>query len=201
MKIELAVKWKMAAVSVASLFVMAGIDYATGYELIFSAAYLVPMALCAWYLGRRAVWLMALASGAATWLVDALSHHPYSHYLIQYWNSFTCFLVSLVTGLLIIRLRGVLEQQRQVNQELETTLRKLEESTDRIRQLQNGLQVVCAWTNQIKVGDQWMTPDEFLSSQLHLKISHGMSPEATRQFEQEIRSVGETETPRPKSEA
>jgi hypothetical protein len=43
--------------------------------------------------------------------------------------------------------------------------------------------VVCAWTKKIKAGERWMTPDEFLESQLQLKISHGMSPEASREFE------------------
>jgi hypothetical protein len=61
--------------------------------------------------------------------------------------------------------------------------------------LQNGLQVVCAWTKQIKVGDQWMTPDEFLSTRLHLKISHGMSPEATREFQDELKKGAQKEAP------
>jgi hypothetical protein len=74
-----------------------------------------------------------------------------------------------------------------MNLDLQQALDELKRSTEEIRKLQNGLQVVCAWTKQIKVGDQWMTPDEFLSSQLHLKISHGMSPAATREFEDELK--------------
>jgi hypothetical protein len=31
-----------------------------------------------------------------------------------------------------------------------------------------------------------MTPDEFLSTQLHLELTHGMSPEASLEFEKEI---------------
>src|ERR1700744_5672917 len=177
----------MAVVSIVPLLAMAYVDYITGYELVFSAAYLLPVSLCAWYFGRREIWLMSLASGAASWFVDSTSGHAYSHFMIQYWNSFMCFLVSLLAGLLLHRLKHILQERKQMNTELQLALDELKRSTEEIRKLQNGLQVVCAWTKRIKVGEQWMTPDEFLASQLHLKISHGMSPEASREFEEEIK--------------
>src|SRR5579872_2349224 len=181
-----ALQWKMALASIGSLLLMAYIDYATGYELVFSAAYLVPVSLCAWYFERRAIVLMAIASGLAAWVVDMLSGHAYSHFMIQYWNSFMCLLISLVTGLLLHRLKRTLEERKQANNDLQKALEELKNSTEEIRRLQNGLQVVCAWTKRIKVGEQWMTPDEFLRSQLHLKLTHGMSPEASREFEEEV---------------
>lgn len=184
---------KMALVSVLSLFVMAYVDYITGYELVFSAAYLIPVSLCAWYFGKRTVVLMSVASGVAAFVVDAIDGHSYSHFMVQYWNSFMCIVISLATGLLLCRLKKTLEDRRQVNLDLQRALDELKRSTEEIRKLQNGLQVVCAWTKQIKVGDQWMTPDEFLSSQLHLKITHGMSPTATREFEGELKRRAEQE--------
>jgi K+-sensing histidine kinase KdpD len=180
-------RWIIAVVSVFSLLVMAYIDYITGYELVFSAAYLIPVALCAWYFGRLAIWLMSIASGLASWFVDMLSGHTYAHFMIQYWNSFTCFLVSLLTGLLLHRLKHILKERQQINNDLQKALEELKRSTEEIMKLQNGLQVVCAWTKRIKVEEQWMTPDEFLTTQLHLKISHGMSPEASQEFEQDLK--------------
>ena len=178
---------KMALASILSLFAMAYVDYITGYELVFSAAYLIPVSFCAWHFSRRAVLLMSIASGMAAFVVDAIDGHSYAHFMIQYWNSFTCFLISLITGLLLLRLKRTLEDRKQMNLNLQQALEELKQSTEEIRKLQNGLQVVCAWTKQIKVGDKWMTPDEFLSSQLHLKISHGMSPAASRDFETQIK--------------
>lgn len=186
---------KMGFLCVFSLFVMAYIDYVTGYELVFSAAYLVPVSLCAWYFGKRTVIYMSGASGIAAFVVDAIDGHDYSHFMVQYWNSFMCFVISLVTGILLCRLKRTLEESKQVNLDLKHALDELQRSTEEIRKLQNGLQVVCAWTKQIKVGDQWMTPDEFLSTQLHLKISHGMSPEATREFEGELKRRAQVAKP------
>jgi hypothetical protein len=177
----------MAAASVISLVIMSYIDYITGYELVFSAAYLIPVSLCAWNFGRQAIWYMSAASGFASWFVDVLSGHSYSQFMVQYWNGFTCFLISIVTGLILQRLKRTLEEQTRMNSDLQRALEDLKNSTEEIRKLQNGLQVVCAWTHRIKVGEEWMTPDQFLKTQLHLKLSHGMSPEASRQFEEEIK--------------
>jgi hypothetical protein len=184
---------KMALISILSLFAMAYIDYITGYELVFSAAYLIPTSLCAWYLSRRAIWWMSIASGIAACCVDALSGYPYSHFMIRYWNSLMCFVISLTTGLLLHRLKRTLEERERMNVELVSALDELKRSTEEIRKLQSGLQVVCAWTKQIKVDDQWMTPDEFLSTRLHLKVSHGMSPDASREFEGELKQRAQKE--------
>jgi hypothetical protein len=130
---------------------------------------------------------MSFASGFANWFVDMIDGHDYTHFMIQYWNSFTCLLISLITGLMLHRLKRTLEERKQMTDDLQNALEEVKRSTAEIRRLQDGLQVVCAWTRQIKVGEQWMTPEEFLTTQLHLKISHGMSPEAGRAFEQEIK--------------
>ena len=187
----------MAALSIVSLMAMAYIDYATGYELVFSAAYLVPVALCAWYLGKRETWLMAIAGGVASWYVDRTSGHVYSNTAVQYWNAFVCFLICIICGLLLLKLRRLMTERARMNDDLRRSLDELARSTEEIRKLQDGLQVVCAWTKQIKVGDGWMTPDEFLTTQLHLKLSHGISPEAARTFGRNLGQAPGTEAPGP----
>ncbi len=174
----------MGALCLGSLFLVASIDYVTGYELVSTAAYLIPVSIAAWYFDRRTVLLMCLASAFAALFVDQLSGTPYSHGSFRYFNSFTCFVISLVTGLLLHRLKRSLEERKRTNLELQRALSKLESSTEQIRKLQDGLQIVCAWTKEIKVGDEWMTADEFLTTQL--KISHGMSPNASREFEKKL---------------
>ena len=72
----------MAVASVVSLAVMAYIDYITGYDLVFSATYLLPVALCAWFLGKWETWLMSIAGGVTSWFVDRLSDHVYAHYSV-----------------------------------------------------------------------------------------------------------------------
>ncbi|HWB01399.1 MAG TPA: hypothetical protein VG796_00150 [Verrucomicrobiales bacterium] len=168
----------IAAACIALFVVLIYVDHSTGHEFEFSPAYLIPVSLCAWFFRPPAVWLISLGSGAATWLTDLLSGHAYSHFMFHYWNGFTCFLSTLITGLLLLRIRRTLTERQRLNDHLAKALDELKSSTEEIRKLQDGLQVVCAWTKRLKVGDQWMTPDQFLSTQLHLKLTHGISPEA-----------------------
>lgn len=39
---------------------------------------------------------------------------------------------------------------------------------------------VCAWTNRVKLGDEWLPLEAYLKRKYGLRISHGMSPEAHR---------------------
>jgi hypothetical protein len=172
---------------------MAALDFTTGQELAFSCAYLLPVSLTAWWFNRGAMIAVSTLSCAIAFVVDELDGYAYSHPGIQYWNASTCFVISIITGLVLERLKAVLTERQRANDELRAALEKLESSTQEIRNLQSGLQIVCAWTKRIKVGDGWMTPEEFLVSQLHLKLSHGMSPEALKEWTKGLEPESEDE--------
>jgi CheY-like chemotaxis protein len=53
---------------------------------------------------------------------------------------------------------------------------------EEINELQDRAQVVCAWTDRINIEGKWMKLTEFLSERLHLKVTHGVSPEGMQQF-------------------
>jgi len=170
--------WRLALLVAVSLVAMATVDFLTGQELVFSCAYLLPVSLAAWWFGRRWVLPIAIVSGITAYVVDELDGYAFSHPGIEYWNAFTCFLIALVTGLVLARLKRVLSERERTNQELQKALDELNQSANEILRLQEGLQTMCAWTKRIKVGDHWMTPEDFLTKRLNLKISHGISPEA-----------------------
>ncbi len=51
-----------------------------------------------------------------------------------------------------------------------------------VHQLQNQLLTVCAWTKRIRAGEGWQTVEDFLTTRLHLKVTHGISDEAREEF-------------------
>jgi hypothetical protein len=67
--------------------------------------------------------------------VDAIDGHSYSHFMIQYWNSFTCVLISIITGLLLLRLKRTLEDRKRMNIDLRQALEELKRSTEEIRKI------------------------------------------------------------------
>lgn len=169
--------------SVASLAVVTYIDYATGYEIRVYAFYFIPIALCAWYLGRFSILCISVISAVCWFLADLLSGHHYPQEWNRYWNSFISFVPFAIVGLVLNRLKSSLSKQLRARQELSKALEELSRSTEEIRKLQSQLQVVCSWTKRIQIDGKWVPIDEFLTNQLHLKLTHGISPEASREFQ------------------
>ena len=114
---------------------------------------------------RRTILLMSAASGLTSWLIDVRDpgmpiHNPDS--VSQRGHSLPDMRDD---WLLIASAKNTLDERKRTNDKLQQALEELGASTEQIRKLQNGLQVVCARTKRIKVGEQWMTPDEFLRTQ------------------------------------
>ncbi len=63
---------------------------------------------------------------------------------------------------------------------------ELQRATAEVRSLQEGLVTVCAWTKQVRDGENWEPLETFLR-RLGLKISHGMSDEAAGRMLKEFR--------------
>ena len=187
--------WKIIAAVGISLASVCYLDYTTGYELTISLFYLIPILLCGWNCGRSTIAATALLIGIGYWLTDRLSGHTYSHESFRIWNSFNRFAVLLIVGLVTHRLRFVLKEKERINDELKTSLEELFRSTEEIRKLQSGLQTVCAWTKRIRVGEKWVTAEEFLRDQLHLKLTHTISPDASREFADELKAKANPPNP------
>jgi K+-sensing histidine kinase KdpD len=158
--------------------VVSYIHYLTGYEFLFFVFYFIPVSLCGWYLGRRSVFAMAVATGFVWCFVDILSDHQYPHEIFRYANSFLCFVAFATIGILLQGLKQSVKEQTNARKDLQKTLDELNLSTEAIRKLQSQLQVVCAWTKRVHVEGKWISLDEFLTDQLHARVSYGVSPEA-----------------------
>jgi hypothetical protein len=174
--------------SLLCLGIVSYVDYATGYEFLFFVFYFIPVGVCGWYLGRLATFNLALLSGACWFLVDVLSDHRYPYEAIRYWNSFTCFLAFAIMGLTVHHLKRSRDEERKSRCELEKALAELQDSTREIRSLQSQLQVVCAWTQRLRLEGKWVALDEFLTNKLNLRISHGISPEALAEIKRQLNS-------------
>ena len=48
---------------------------------------------------------------------------------------------------------------------------------------------ICAWTGQVRQGDQWVRLDEFLEKQFGISVSHSLSKEAAAKLRREIEEL------------
>ncbi len=192
---------RVVLASLAILLLVSYIDYATGYEFLFFVFYFIPVALCAWSVGRSWALMMAVLSGMCWFLVDLVSNHPYDYEAIRYWNAFTCLVAFAFLGLLLHKLKASLDQEKQAREELARTLEDLQRSTEEFRNLQSEFQVVCAWTHRIRIGGKWIPLHDFLREKLHFTVSHGISPEAFEEIKSSLEALKQPPAPAPENKA
>ena len=111
--------------SAAILFVLSLLDYVTGYELGFFIFYFIPVAIAAWYGGRKEGIAMAVLCGIFWYLADRLTHHPYSKAYFIYWETLMRLASFLTTSLTLSRIRDLVLNEERLLAELMTTREEL----------------------------------------------------------------------------
>jgi len=109
--------FQLVAISFLLIVAVGAADLESGYELSVSIFYAIPVAIGAWYVGRRFGFL-ACAVSAATWFAaDAISGHQYSHPTIPLWNAIVRLGFLATIAYLLDRLRASLEIQELLAQQ------------------------------------------------------------------------------------
>jgi K+-sensing histidine kinase KdpD len=111
--------------SVVILIVLSVLDYFTGYEFGFFIFYFVPVALAAWYGGKKEGIAMAIMCGICWYTSDRLTHHPYSKPYFIYWETFMRLVSFLTTSLTLSRIRDLVLNEEQLLHELLATREEL----------------------------------------------------------------------------
>jgi PAS domain S-box-containing protein len=81
--------------------------------------------------------------------------------------------------------------------EKERLLEELRAAQQESLALREGLLTVCAWTKRIKHDGRWMSMDEFLSSYLHLHLTHGISDEGMKTALEDVAQHAQVVPPPP----
>lgn len=90
------------------------IDIFTGSELASSVFYLAPIALAAWFGGRRRGFIITFLS-AATWITaDVAAGNTYTNLFVPIWNTTVRLLLFLIFTLLLTRVHKDMQQQSQL---------------------------------------------------------------------------------------
>lgn len=87
-------------------------DYLTGPDLSFLIFYLFPVALVAWFGGRRAGFLLALISAAAWFFADVMTRVPQVHFLIPLWNVIEKLGVFLIVAYIVSAIRTAFDREK-----------------------------------------------------------------------------------------
>ena len=106
-----------AALSVLLLAIIGLIDYLAGYAIFFSAFYLVPVALAAWYVGRPFGVGISVACVTVSVVGDYAAGASYPNVLVPIWNG----AIELTVYFVVVR---ILTSLRKLHDELEERVRQ-----------------------------------------------------------------------------
>jgi diguanylate cyclase (GGDEF)-like protein len=95
--------------ALAAIAVVGALDYLSGAEMSVAPFYLAPIALGAWFVGRRAALLFSALSAAVRLQDLWLTTHHYAHPFTPYWNAAIELGVFMLVATLVARLRSTTE--------------------------------------------------------------------------------------------
>lgn len=107
----------------ASLALVARLDYATGVEISFSIFYLIPVSIVAWYAGLWEGLVMCVICAAGWYTMDSImGGHSYSNPVAPYWNAAVRLGFFFLFALTLSMLQRALNKARSASQMQAKTL-------------------------------------------------------------------------------
>ena len=114
-------RWGFAIAAVFTVASITVIDYLTGDEVSFSAFYLLPVVVTAWFVSGTAAVVVGLVSAVVMALLQPGGFNPGGHPLVVFWN------VAVNTGLFTISTILVLRTKTAISNE--TALSRIDDLT------------------------------------------------------------------------
>jgi hypothetical protein len=112
-------------VSAVILLALGWLDFVTGYEFGFFIFYFIPVAIAAWYGGRKQGISMAVSAAVCWFISDKLTSHPYSRAYFVYWETFMRLASFLTTSLTLSRIRSLVLNEESLLAKLMTAEQEL----------------------------------------------------------------------------
>jgi diguanylate cyclase (GGDEF)-like protein len=101
----------MVLLALATIAVMSWLDSRYGSYISFTALYLIPVAVVAWYIGRTGGRAAALVAGVAKVAADLFTAVTPQPAIAVIWNATTIIILSMVVGEVLTRLHAVLDAE------------------------------------------------------------------------------------------
>ena len=91
-------------------------DYVTGSEFVISIFYLIPIALIAWFVGRRGGMMISLLCALLSFIADFLAKPVYPIPTVPYWNTTMLFGMFLIVTYALSSLHDAQERRQELEQ-------------------------------------------------------------------------------------
>jgi signal transduction histidine kinase len=117
------VRWPHVALSALLLILVTITDYVTGYELLFSIFYLLPVGILSWVVSPLAGVVASIVAVSVSLVGDLASGAQYSSEFVPYWNVLISISFYLTMVVVLTKLRTVRDELERRVLERTTALR------------------------------------------------------------------------------
>jgi diguanylate cyclase (GGDEF)-like protein len=107
--------WVKFVIGVGLVAVLGYIDYVTGYEILISLFYLIPIFIASWSVSLWGGISVAVLSAATTQIINALAGEHFSQPIIFYWNSIARLAIFVTVSVLSTQLYRLLEEEKTIS--------------------------------------------------------------------------------------
>jgi hypothetical protein len=155
------------------------VDYITGYYLSIFILYYIPIAVIAWYIGRRWSLFLSLASSASWMYVECRLEHFYPTTFHLLWNTMLRLVSYVIIALTVNKIRELYEGQK-------TLASNLQKSLDEIKVLR-GMLPICASCKKIRDDSgYWQNLENYIRDHSEADFTHSICPECMEKLYPDI---------------
>ena len=104
----------MIVISIILKVVIGFLDYITGYEFDFFVFYYIPIAISAWYVGKKWAIINSVILAIVWSGIDLVSGHQYSSWIFHVWNGVIHFISFLLLALMLFIIRRLLNKEKEL---------------------------------------------------------------------------------------
>jgi len=162
-------------INILILIVIGVVDYLTGYEIVLSLFYLIPISFAAWLGGRAPGIIISVLSLMTMTATDFIAGKAYQHYFVEAWNLLMHLGFFVVYAIVLSQVKADSDQRSLLVHDLQKALNE-------VKQL-SGLLPICASCKKIRDDKgYWNEIETYISAHSEAQFTHGICPECTKRL-------------------
>ncbi len=164
---------------VLSVFILAFIDWKSGYEYDFFVFYFIPVSIAAWTFSIEASIIVSMLCALLWFFADKLSGQVYSTNIVPMWNTFIRLGCFMLISWFLNKINKLFHSEK-------SKALKLEKALSELKILQSFLSI-CSVCKKIRDEEgNWEQMEKYISEHSDTRFSHGYCPECAQKALKEI---------------
>ena len=162
-------------ISIAFIFAIGCLDYASGFKFSLFPLYLIPIAVISWNENRAITFLSSVLASAIIAVKDTHNALAYNMGAYFYWDILIKVIVILLMSYTFSKIRSLMIEKDVLNAKLSQSLAEIQELREMIP--------ICAWCHSVRNDKGFYEKIEtYLSKLTGSTLTHGICPACIEKY-------------------